>query len=200
MLINYFKKYSSILTAFLMIALLSPVSAKENSPMFGGGMGVLLQYSSVPTDNGTLSGPAWGIGGRLHFYLGDHFRIGAMGSTWNLGYDSPGQKGSYYDFGYGGLTLEYGWRFYSCRLSLGGTFGGGAITNLHIIAAGSNEAINAIYDRHSTMVYSPMLTFEYSLTKQMALMVMAEYLIGNRLSSNQTFGYPALRIGFLFNR
>lgn len=189
-----------LLSVFTILFFFISLSAKSNTPFLSGGMGVLLQYASVATDNGTAAGPAWGIGGRLHFYLGSHFRFGAMGSTWKLGYDSPGLKGSYYDIGYGGITAEYSWRFYSFRLSLGGMFGGGGITNLHVVSQGPDNYINAVYDTHPTMLFSPMVTFEHSLTKHMALMAMAEFLTGNRLGNNHMVGYPSLRLGFLFNR
>jgi hypothetical protein len=190
------------LSASFFILLFSAASlfARGDSPRFGGGMGVLFQYASVQSDYGSLNGLGWGIGGRLHFYIGDHFRVGAMGSTWSLGYDNPGLKGSYYDLGYGGLTVEYGWRFFFSRISFGALFGGGGVTSLHVTSKDTDNNIIAVYKSYPTAIYSPMVTFEQSLTKQMALMVVAEFLIGNRLGDNQMLGYPGLRVGFIFNK
>ena len=190
------------LSTLVFILLFSAASlfANGDSPRFGGGMGCLFQYASVQTGYGSLRGLGWGIGGRLHFYLGDHVRVGAMGSTWNLGYDNPGLKGSYYDLGYGGLTVEYGWRFFFSRISFGAVLGGGGITSLHVVSKDTSNNISAVYKSYSTAIYSPMVTFEQSLTKQMALMLVAEFLVGNRLGDNQMLGYPGLRVGVLFNK
>lgn len=185
---------------FVLLFSAGSLFAKDDSPRFGGGMGCLFQYASVQTGYGSLRGLGWGIGGRLHFYLGNHVRIGAMGSTWNLGYDSPGLKGSYYDLGYGGLTAEYGWRFLASRISFGALLGGGGITSLHVVSEDADHNITGLYKSYGTAIYSPMVTFEQSLTKQMALMLVAELLVGNRLGNSQILGYPGLRLGFLFNR
>ena len=187
-------------SVFILLFSAASLFAKGDSPRFGGGMGCLFQYASVQTDHGSLNGLGWGIGGRLHFYLGDHVRVGAMGSTWGLGYDNPGLKGSYYDLGYGGLTVEYGWRFFFSRISFGAVFGGGGVTSLHVTANNADGTISAVYKSYPTAIYSPMVTFEQSLTKQMALMIVAEFLVGNRLGDNQMLGYPGLRVGFIFNK
>lgn len=181
---------------FIMIPWLS--IAKENR--FGGGMGVHFQYADIQTDYGEPEGLAWGLGGRFHFNIGQHFRIGTLGSTWQLSYHNPGLQGSYYELGYGGLTAEYLLPLLSGRIGLGVLVGGGVVTNLHVISKNSLDSISAVYKHFPTMIFSPMLTYEYPLTKIISVMGTLDYLMGNHLGNNQRTGSPGLRVCVIFNK
>ena len=185
--------------ALIFLLVLSGLS-RATEHRFGGGMGAYFQYADIQSDYGQLKGLAWGLGGRLHFNLGKHFRVGGLGSTWHLSYQAPGLKGSYYDLGYGGLTAELVCHISSARIGLGVLAGGGAATNLHVVSQNASDRISAIYTHSPTIIFAPMLTCEYPLTKVISVMATLDFLMGNHLGTNQRLGSPGLRVGMLFNR
>jgi len=77
-----------------MVMLVSILRA-DSAPRFGGGMTGYFQYADVATIHGNPSGFAWGLGGRAHFYLARHLRVGWMGSTWRLGYGTDAGDDSF---------------------------------------------------------------------------------------------------------
>ena len=141
-----------IFPVFFLSVLINETTAQKLS--FGGGMGCQFQYANISTDYAEVSGLAWGIGGRLHCNIGNHYRIGGLGSTWGLSYS---QK-SYFKMGYGGLTAEYVIKLNSSRIALGVLLGGGNITNLQVKAATPDGNVIEIYKTYSTSIFAPMFT------------------------------------------
>jgi hypothetical protein len=187
---------------FFAVAFLLNASASAAPPAsrFGGGMSVYFQYADMAGDYGRLHGLAWGLGGLLHFNLTNHFRLGGMGSTYRLGYESPGLAGSYLDMGYGGLTAEFCLPVPIGRFALGIMAGGGRITNLHVLSRTPGDSVAAHYESHAAMLASPILSYEHSLTRAMSLLIRLDYPVAMHNGNATTFGSPGLRIGIVFNK
>ncbi|HUI92440.1 MAG TPA: hypothetical protein VLX68_09365 [Chitinivibrionales bacterium] len=163
-------------------------------------MTAYAQYADIAGDYGHMRGMAWGLGGLLQFNLTSHFRIGCIGSTYSLDYQSPGLSGSYLDMGYGGLTFEFCLPTAFGRFSLGAMAGGGGITNLHVLSRTPDDTVSAHYESHAAMLASPILTYEFWLTKAISFLGRLEYLVAMHEGKVSTLGGPGFRIGIMFNK
>jgi hypothetical protein len=167
---------------------------------FGGGMTGYFQYANMPITDDQIRGLAWGLGGILNYNLSRNFRVSCMGSTYRLGYESPGMKGSYMDLGYGGLCLEYCIPVKSDNLAFGLMFGGGKMTNLFVWSKMPEDSIFARYESDGIMIGTPIISYEHALTKAVFALLRIDYLAGFRDGAVFTFGSPGLRIGIIFKK
>jgi hypothetical protein len=170
------------------------------TPRFGGGMTGYFQYADVTTVHGNPAGLAWGLGGRAHFYLGKLLRVGGMGSTWRLGYSTRAGDDSFLTMGYGGLTADFVLELPVGRVTLGAFGGGGRMHNLHIYARTVDDTVSAAYDSYATMLVAPQATYEFPLTKSINLVGILDWLVGTHIGIGHSTGYPAVRIGIIFNK
>ena len=170
----------------------------EGQRIFGGGMAVQAGYTSLENEFGNFDGVIFGLGGRLHFYLGKLFRLGGAGAAVNLHYEDPGLKESYVRIGYGGITAEFTWCLGNWQISPGLLVGGASFSNLHIISESGGSMVNAFLDHRTTLVLSPIFTLERSLSDAISLMGMVDYLWGPDLGDKQHLGGPKVHIGVLF--
>jgi hypothetical protein len=167
---------------------------------FGGGMTGYFQYADIPKTDGQIRGLAWGLGGILNYNLSRDFRASCMGSTYRLGYESPGMKGSYMDMGYGGLCLEYCIPLKSDNFALGFMLGGGRMTNLFVWSRTSDDSISARYESNGIMICSPVVSYEHALTKTIFFLIRIDFLTGYHDGTVFTFGGPGMRIGTIFKK
>lgn len=165
---------------------------------FGGGMAIQAGYTSLENEFGNFDGVIFGMGGRLYFYLGKLIRIGGAGAAVKLLYEDPGLKESYVRIGYGGLTAEFTWRLGDWQISPGLLIGGAGFSNLHVISKSGGDTVDAFLDHRTTLVLSPIITLERSLTDAISLMGMIDYLWGPDLGDKQHLGGPKVHIGVLF--
>jgi len=168
--------------------------------IFGGGMAVQGGYTSLENPYGEFSGAMFGLGGRLHFYLGTFIRLGGGGAAVKLSYEEPGLEGSYVRIGYGGITIELTRQFNNWQLSGGLLFGGAGFNNLHIISKTNDSTVNSFLDDRSTLLLSPIVTLERSLSSSISLMAMVDYLWGPDLGEKHHLGGPKVHVGVLFNK
>jgi hypothetical protein len=175
-------------------------SVHEGRDRFGGGMAIQAGYVSVETRHGTVSGPLFGLGGRLHIYAGRFFRAGGAGAAINLHYDDPGEGNSYYRLGYGGLTVEFTAGVERWRFSAGALVGGGGVDHLHVVRAHENDSMRAVFSSEPTFVGAPMLTVEYRVSHSITLMLMGDWLWGPGLGEERQLRGPKLHLGVLFNK
>lgn len=197
MKIQYIKPGISRLAIILFLFLTYQGLAESR---FGGGMTGYFQYANMPITDGKTHGLAWGLGGILNYNLARNFRISCMGSTYRLGYESPGGKGSYVDMGYGGLGLEYCIPVTSGNLAFGFMFGGGKMTNLFVWTRTPDDSISARYESDGIMICAPMISYEHALTKAVFVLIRIDYLSGIHDRAAFAFGSPGLRIGIIFNK
>jgi len=160
-------------------------------------MGYQAGYVSLRNGKGGIRGIMTGLGGRLHFYLGRHVRIGGAGASVQLGY---ADNGSFVRCGYGGLTLEATAAVNRWRFSAGALAGGGGWHNLHVEDHAPDNAITGILDERATFIVSPLITVERSVTGSISLMLMADYLVGPDLGDRGHLGGPKVHVGVLFGR
>jgi len=172
----------------------------KDGRIFGGGMAVQGGYVSFENTYGEFSGAMLGLGGRLHFYLGKLFRLGGGGAAVKLSYEEPGLDGSYVRIGYGGITVELTRQFSNWQVSGGLLFGGAGFNNLHIISKANDGTANSFLDDRSTLLLSPIVTVERSLSSSISLMAMIDYLWGPELGKKKHLGGPKVHIGVLFNK
>ena len=163
-------------------------------------MALQAGYIAVQTENGEAMGLMTGLGGRLHFNIHDHIRVGGAGAATNLNYDKPGNAGSYFQLSYGGLTLEATFPVNQWRFSLGILAGGGKSVNLDIRSVTNDTILGAIYEKEATFIASPLLTVEYHLTETISFMFLADFLMGNNLAKSTSLKYPKFHLGVLFNK
>lgn len=179
------------LILFFTSSLFLNAQENNNKPKLIGGMYVHSGYLSNIKDF------SYGLGGKLAFKLNSNFRIGAEG----YGSSSEFKKdGSFYSIGWGGVLGEFiMYDTEKTNFLIGLTFGGAVNKQMDMIK--QNNEID-IYDmvswkKESTLVLSPFLSFEYSVSKKANLSLKVDYLIS---PTNEIFN-SGLRvyIGCLFN-
>jgi hypothetical protein len=183
---------------FLPLALLSNdnnESASKN--IYSGGMHI-FQPSYVtyinPVDEINTYGS--GIGGIMRFYLWSNFAAGFYGGRHTAEYNTNGSENSYISLGHGGGFVGLTHKSGKFRYSLSIGVGGGTIKNLHIIDQQGDVLANAQFYKYSTMVFLPITSVDYALTKRLFLTVQASYF----MADNMNYRAPALQMGLLFNR
>jgi len=169
----------------------------EELPTYCGGMLYQVGWSKVLTFQGEVSGISTGLGGKLAFYILPSFRVGAMGFSNNLRYDtSLHTPSSYISLGAGGITMEMVWNTETFRVVPGLMFGGGSFEYLNIISGeGDEKVVN--YDKYSSFLFSPLLSVEVPLSNKISTVFMADWIFGNSVIAGNNYG-PGLRLGVLF--
>lgn len=188
-------------SAYILAAVITlPISGEENNRLFSGGMAVQAGYASLKNDVAFFDGLMAGLGGRLQFYLGEHFRLGGGGAAVKMSYTYDGYKDNYTRISYGGLTAELTTRVKMWQLSAGLLGGGGSFTNLHTVSENTEGRLTVILEKQGTLILSPIITIERDLTESIALMLMADYLWGPKLGKKQHLSTPKVHVGVLFNK
>ncbi len=190
------KRY--LLLVFLVFSLAT--NAQEKRELFRGGMFLHAGYVANQLDYPAVNGITTGIGGKISFRLGKHFRAGTEGYATSYGYENnEGQ----YKLGWGGLLAEY--QFSDNRLTpvLGVTIGGGKIHDLYMVDGNyiDNLPDDAIYKVYSAFILNPHFSLEYRLTHNLNLVGKIDYLLfpGAGYPDYVANG-PRLYIGILFMR
>ena len=169
----------------------------EDSPSFCGGMLYQVGWSQISTYQGEISGLSTGLGGKLAFYIVPSFRIGAMGFSNSLRYDtSLHTPSSYITLGAGGITMEMVWNTEVFRIVPGLMLGGGSFEYLNIISGDSEEKI-VNYDKYPSFLFVPSLSLEIPISNKISTVLMADWIFGNSVISGNNYG-PTLRLGILF--
>jgi len=192
-----------LITRYMVIFCLTlsyQANAEKNAPFFSGGMALQSGYISLNTPGGATEGFCRGLGGRLHFYLGNYFRAGTAGAGVSLAYQSPGAAGSTFSLGYGGITLEVSIPRNKWRFSVGVFSGGGSLTHLHIVSRQEEFIDQAILKEYTTFIASPLITVEYRFRESLSFMGMGDYFLGPRFHNRKSLGGPKLHLGVLFNK
>lgn len=185
---------------FLLIFVFVFSYAQEKRELFRGGMFLHAGYISNQSDFPTVNGITTGIGGKITFRLGKHFRAGTEGYVTTYAYENnEGQ----YKLGWGGLLAEY--QFSDRRLApvLGLTVGGGKIRDLYMIGGNfyDNLTDEAIYKTYGAFIVNPHFSLEYRLTNNINFVGKIDYMLfpGSEYPDYIAKG-PRLYLGILFMR
>lgn len=188
-----------ILLSILIISVYS-TSAQTHRELFRGGMFLHTGYVKNHLDYPNINGMVSGIGGKITFRLGNHFRAGTEGYVSNYGY---GQNEGQYKLGWGGLLAEY--QFSNKRFTpvAGVTFGGGKVHDLYMLGGNfsDNEPDEAIYKIYSSAIVNPHLSVEYSISDHINLVGKIDniFYLSNQNNKNLAKG-TRIYFGILFMR
>lgn len=172
----------------------------ENKGVYSGGM-LLFQpgYTITSNDRQDIKASSFAIGGILRMYFGKHLTAGIYGGSQKTIYPSANSVNSYFNFGYGGPFVGLTHKSGKYRYTLSAFAGMGSIKNLHIENQTGESLTEAYLYQHSALVYSPILSLDYALSKRLSLTFQALFLMGS-FDGGRKFYNPTMQCGVLFNR
>jgi len=170
-----------------------------NKHLFDGGMMLHTGFISgdIKPVGYCASGLPFGVGGALHYHVGEHFRIGGEGYVSTL---KQMGNGSYIKYGWGGVLCDYRRSFGKFAPYAGLTTGGGANTDLLMLVSPSSEwgKVGESYFRHKGFFFiDPFIGCDYSLTDVIHLTVKTDFLTPVGKNLQMPIG-PRLYFGILF--
>lgn len=182
------------------LSFLTSVNAQEESKsLYSGGMLILQPgYSITGNDHQDIRDMSSSIGGILRMYFGRCFTAGIYGGSQKTHYKTTGSDNSYINLGYGGPFFGFSHKSGKFRYTASAFAGMGAFRNLHIENQTGNYLSNANLYKASTIVYSPILSVDYAITKRIFLTAQTLCLMGE--FQNQSFYNPTFQMGILFSR
>lgn len=178
---------------------LSVFSQKKQNALYSGGMLILQPgYTFTANEQASIHGMSKSIGGIIRLYFMHYFTAGIYGGSQTTSYLTSGSENSYINVGYGGpfigLTLKKG----KFRYTASGFVGMSKIKNLHI----NTQQTNLLQDAHlfvsNSILYSPILSIDYALTKRLYITSQAICLTGQ--FEENSFYNPTFQLGILFSR
>lgn len=172
----------------------------ENKGIYSGGM-LLFQpgYSITSNDRQDIKASSFAIGGILRMYFGKNLTAGIYGGSQKTTYPSTNSVNSYFNFGYGGPFVGLTRKSGKIRYTVSAFAGMGSIRNLHIESQNGETLTESYLYQHSALVYSPILSLDYALTKRLSLTFQTLCLIGS-FDGGKRFYNPTMQFGVLFNR
>lgn len=182
----------------LIISLSGYSQNHQEKKLFTGGMYPNIGYISNDQDFAHVDGITTGIGGKLAFYITNHFRFGTEGYATTYNY--PDEKG-FYKLGWGGAVIEYYTEITNFGFAAGATIGAGSIKDLYLLDANTNdrEPDEAIYEKQTFFVLAPNVSVEYILTEKIRFAIKTDYIIApGRGVEMMTAKGPKLYFGILF--
>lgn len=182
------------------LSFLTSVNAQEESKsLYSGGMLILQPgYTITGNDHQDIRDMSSSIGGILRMYFGRCFTAGIYGGSQKTHYKTTGSDNSYINLGYGGPFIGFSHKSGKFRYTASAFAGMGAFRNLHIENQTGNYLSDANLYKASTIVYSPILSVDYAITKRIYLTAQTLCLMGE--FQNQSFYNPTFQMGILFSR
>lgn len=192
---NIQKKQIVLLSLFCLLNF--TIQARE---LFRGGMFLHTGYVKNQLVFPSVDGLVSGIGGKITFRTGNHWRIGTEGYVSNFGYkENEGQ----YKLGWGGLLAEYQVNNKRLVPVFGITAGAGKIHDLYVLSGNfeNNDEDRAIYKVYSSFMITPHVSLELRMTDSINLVLKTDYLLypGIKFPDFVANG-PRLYFGVLFMR
>lgn len=172
----------------------------ENKSVYSGGM-LLFQpgYTIASNDRQDIKASSFAIGGILRMYFGKNLTAGIYGGSQKTTYPSANSVNSYFNFGYGGPFVGLTRKSGKIRYTVSAFAGMGSIRNLHIENQIGETLTEAYLYQHSALVYSPILSLDYALTKRLSLTFQTICLTGS-FDGGRKFYNPTMQFGVLFSR
>jgi len=172
----------------------------EKKGIYSGGV-LLFQpgYTISSNDLQDIKASSFAIGGILRMYFGKFLTAGIYAGSQKTTYPSANSTNSYFNFGYGGPFVGLTHKSGPYRYTVSAFAGMGSIRNLHIESQTNEFLTEAYLYQHSVLVYSPMLSLDYELTKRLSLTFQTICLTAS-LDGGKKFYNPTMQVGLLFNR
>lgn len=193
-----FKRISIISAIFLSSTVIWAQNSSQRHKI-DGGMMLHTGYLSGSIDplNYQASGMPFGIGGVIHYHLGEHFRIGGEGYVSTL---HQMGNGSYVRYGWGGLLGDFCWAFKHVMPYAGVTLGGGSNKDFLMIDDPDDECRiigEAYYRRKGFMLLDPFIGCDFILSHKIHLTLKTDFLFPLGQELHIPTG-PRLYFGILF--
>ena len=191
------RKYTLALFLFISIATLANNPKRE---IFRGGMFLHTGYVKNKLSYPSVNGMVTGIGGKMTFRLGEHFRAGTEGYVSSYGY---GSNDGQYELGWGGLLTEYQFNDKRFVPVVGITVGGAKIHDLYMLSGNfeDNNPDEAIYKVYSAFVLAPQFSLEIRMSDHINLAVKVDYVLYPGISSSYEVAKgPRFYFGLMFMR
>lgn len=197
----HIKRKLILLASFFLV--LMPATAQDSDAdkaLYSGGM-LFFQPGYAMTENQfqKIQRPSWGIGGILRFYMWDYITVGLYGGSQKIKYPSSGSDNSSIGMGYGGAFVGLSHKYGKFRYSASAFVGIGTLNNLHIEKQHASTLTEAYLYKNRSLLLSPLVSIDYSLTKRLAVTAQGVFLSGKN-HENKPFHNPVFQIGILFSR
>lgn len=174
-------------------------AGEEVKSLYSGGMLILQPgYTITGNNHQDIRDVSSSIGGILRMYFCRCFTAGIYGGSQKTHYKTTGSDNSYINLGYGGPFFGFSHKSGKFRYTASAFAGMGAFRNLHIENQTGNYLSNANLYKASTIVYSPILSVDYAITKRIFLTAQTLCLMGE--FQNKSFYNPTFQMGILFSR
>lgn len=174
--------------------------SQDEREMFRGGMFIHSGFVQNKINYPSVSDGVSGIGGKLTFRAGNHFRFGGEGYVSSFNYKNNDGK---YELGWGGLLTEFQFNDNKIAPVIGVTIGGGKVSDLYIISGNftDNFTDEAIYKVYSSLIVAPQFSLEIRMTSHINLAAKIDYLLYPGIGyPNYVARGPRFYLGVLFMR
>lgn len=144
-----------------------------------------------------LKGLAYGIGGQIRFFFGNHLRVGTEGYVTHHNYENS----SYTSTGWGGILVDCSWKIGKFSPFVGGTIGGGSQKNItNFTSQVNNYTLDEIisYRKYGFLCVVPSVGIEYALNEKIHLVFKADYIFNVSNPQDDFVTGPRFYIGILF--
>lgn len=193
-IMNFLKKL-----AVLMLLLVASRGFAQQKDIYSGGMLILQPgISLTANEHQDIRDASFSIGGILRMYFGDYFTAGIYGGSQKTAYKTTNSDNSYLHLGYGGPFLGLSQKSGKFRYTASAFVGMGTFKNLHIESQDGTELTDADWYRSATVVYSPLLSLDYALTRRLYITAQVICLMGKY--NSKSFYNPTFQLGILFSR
>lgn len=167
--------------------------------LYSGGMLILQPgYTITGNSHQDIRDMSSSIGGILRMYFCRYFTAGIYGGSQKTHYQTTGSDNSYLNLGYGGPFVGLSHKSGKFRYTASAFAGMGAFRNLHIDKQNGSYLSDANLYKASTIVYSPILSIDYAITKRIYITAQTLCLMGE--FQNKPFYNPTFQLGILFSR
>ena len=174
-------------------------AGEEVKNLYSGGMLILQPgYTITGNSHQDIRDMSSSIGGILRMYFCRYFTAGIYGGSQKTHYQTTGSDNSYLNLGYGGPFVGLSHKSGKFRYTASAFAGMGAFRNLHIDKQNGSYLSDANLYKASTIVYSPILSIDYAITKKIYITAQTLCLMGE--FQNQSFYNPTFQLGILFSR
>lgn len=174
-------------------------AGEEVKSLYSGGMLILQPgYTITGNNHQDIRDVSSSIGGILRMYFCRYFTAGVYGGSQKTHYQTTGSGNSYLNLGYGGPFVGFSHKSGKFRYTASAFAGMGAFRNLHIENQSGNYLSDANLYKASTIIYSPILSIDYAITKRIYITAQTLCLMGE--FQNKSFYNPTFQLGILFSR
>jgi len=193
------KMKTYFISIFFLVATVA-FSQEGTKSLYSGGMLILQPgYTMTTNRNQQINDFGMGIGGILRLYFYDYLTAGIYGGSQRTTYNSTASGSSYINLGYGGPFIGISKKAGRFRYTASAFVGKGSVKNLHVESQNGDVLTEAYLYKYSTIVFSPIFSIDYAVSKKMSLTLQTVCLMAAYDDDKMLYN-PVLQIGILFNR